>query len=222
MSRTCGCHASREDRRFCPSRSQEVARRQGFTGIDSASSGGRVLSRAVPSPLLAQDALFGERSDLGMEAVAEVQILETVNDERCSHSSVVGELDQVFDVADEEGGLDRVESEGEQIFRLPGVASLRTGFTFLESVNLVEVFQERACVMKRGPHRIAMRVALEEIVAGYRSHNMTRQQRGWKLAEKFCRVCEGSGYEILQSIRMGRMTALQKEAHWRCARHHRR
>ena len=75
--------------------------------------------------------------------MAEVQILETVNDERCSHSSVVGELDQVSDVADEEGGPDPVESEGEEqpIFRLPGVASLRTGFTFLESVNLVEVFR---------------------------------------------------------------------------------
>ena len=56
---------------------------------------------AVPSPLLAQDALFGERSDL-----------ETVNDERTaqdSHSSVVGELDQVSDVADED---DRLSEEG--------------------------------------------------------------------------------------------------------------
>ena len=147
---------------------------------------------AVPSPLLAQDASFGERSDLGMEPVAEVQILETVNDERDSHSSV-GELDQVSDVADEddrlseEGGPDPVESEGEEqpIFRLPGVASLRTGFTFLESVDLVEVFQERACVMKsvprflRGPYRIAMRVALEEIVAGYRSHNKDDTSGAW-------------------------------------------
>ena len=60
------------------------------------------------------------------------------------------------------------------------MASLRTGFTFLESVNLVEVFQERPRFL-RSPYRIAMRVALEEIVAGYRSHNMTRQERGWKL-----------------------------------------
>ena len=98
------------------------------------------------------------------------------------------------DVADEddrwseEGGPDPVESEGEEPpFQLPGVASLGTGFTFVESVNLVEVFQERACVMKsvprflRGPYRIAMRFALEEMVAGYRSHNLTRQERGWKL-----------------------------------------
>ena len=33
----------------------------------------------------------------------------------------------------------------------------------------------------RGPYGIAMRVALEEMVAGYRSHNLTRQERGWKL-----------------------------------------
>ena len=33
----------------------------------------------------------------------------------------------------------------------------------------------------RGPYRLAMRVALEEMVAGYRSHNLTRQERGWKL-----------------------------------------
>ena len=36
----------------------------------------------------------------------------------------------------------------------------------------------------RGP----MRVALEEIVAGYRSHNMTRQERGWKLFLLFPRM----------------------------------
>ena len=63
---------------------------------------------AVPSPHSAQDASFSERSDLGMEPVAEVQILETANDERTaqeSHSSVVRELDEVSDVADEDDRL---------------------------------------------------------------------------------------------------------------------
>ena len=43
-----------------------------------------------------------------IEPVAEVQILETANDERTaqeSHSSVVGELDEVSDVADEDDRL---------------------------------------------------------------------------------------------------------------------
>ena len=94
---------------------------------------------AVSSPHSAQDAFLGARSDLCMgdviEPVAEVPIMETVNDER---TSVVGELDRVSDVADEDdrwsedGGPDPVESEVEEQppFRLPGVASLMTGFTF--------------------------------------------------------------------------------------------
>ena len=147
----------------------------------------------VPSPQPAQDVFTGARPDLNMgdviEAVAEVPIMETVNDELTaqddSRSSVVGELDRV---SSQEGGPDPIKCkvDGVPLFRLPGVASMRTGFTFVESVNLVEVFQERACVMKsvprflRSPYRIAMRVALGGMVAGYRVHNLTRQERGWK------------------------------------------
>ena len=87
---------------------------------------------AVPSPHSAQDALFGEWSDLCRR---QSTMRGTAQDD--SHSSVVGELDQVSDVADEddrlseEGGPDPVESEVEE--QPQGVASLRTGFTFVET-----------------------------------------------------------------------------------------
>ena len=62
------------------------------------------------------------------------------------------------------------ESEEDDVpFRLPGVVTLRGAFASLDDVNLVEEFDERACVMKsvprfmNGPYRIAMRVALEEM-----------------------------------------------------------
>ena len=73
------------------------------------------------------------------------------------------------------------ESEEDDVpFRLPGVATLRGAFASLDDVNLVEEFDERACVMKsvprfmNGPHRIAMRVALD-------TTDEVRVERGWKL-----------------------------------------
>ena len=83
------------------------------------------------------------------------------------------------------GGVEDVASEAEEevIFQLPGVGTRRAGFVSLEAVVMEEEFDERACVMKsvprflRGPYRIAMRVALEEI----ESANNTRRELGWKL-----------------------------------------
>ena len=76
------------------------------------------------------------------------------------------------------------ESEEEEApFRLPGVAILRGAFASLDDVNLVEEFDERACVMKsvprfmQGPYRIAMRVALQEM----NSADEVQVERGWKL-----------------------------------------
>ena len=50
-------------------------------------------------------------------------------------------------IADEWSLVRKVESEVEKQppFRLPGVASLKTGFIFVESVNLVEVSGTRLC-----------------------------------------------------------------------------
>ena len=65
------------------------------------------------------------------------------------------------------------ESDDEIPFWLVSAATSRTAFRFIPTVNLVEVFQERACVMKSvprfltGPYRLA-RTALEKILAGCR------------------------------------------------------
>ena len=76
------------------------------------------------------------------------------------------------------------ESEEEDVpFRLPGMATLRGAFASLDDVNLLEEFDERACVMKSvprfmlGPHRIATRVALEDM----NTTDEVRVERGWKL-----------------------------------------
>ena len=83
------------------------------------------------------------------------------------------------------------ESEEEQApFRLPDVAILRGALASLDDVNLVEEFDETACVMNsvprfmRGPYRIAMRVALEEMI----SIEDVRVERGWKLFLPFAQI----------------------------------
>ena len=64
--------------------------------------------------------------------------------------------------------------------------AFREALRSLDEVNLEEVFQRRATVLKtipaclRGPCRNAMKVILDEIVAGWESSDMPRQERGWK------------------------------------------
>ena len=94
-----------------------------------------------------------------------------------------------IDGQSEVSGADEAESEVEPDppFRMPGVATLRAAFLLLDQVNLAVEMEERANVMKsvpkflRGPYRIAMRTALEEICGGRRSQEGVRQERGWKL-----------------------------------------
>ena len=68
-------------------------------------------------------------------------------------------------------------------FRLPGAIAKRRGFEPLDGVNLVEEFDERACLMKtvprflKGPYRIALRTVLEEINV----EDLGQQERWWKL-----------------------------------------
>ena len=93
------------------------------------------------------------------------------------------------------GGVEDVPSEAEEevTFQLPGVITRRAGFVSLEAVVMEEEFDERACVMKsvprflRGPYRIALRVALEEI----ESADDTRRELGWKLFYS-CRGCSST------------------------------
>ena len=94
-----------------------------------------------------------------------------------------------IDGQSEVSGVEEAESEVEPDppFRMPGVATLRAAFLLLDQVNLADEMKERASVMKsvpkflRGPYRIAMRTALEEICGGHRSQEGVRQERGWKL-----------------------------------------
>ena len=67
-------------------------------------------------------------------------------------------------------------------FRFPRLATFRGAFTNLDDVNLVEEFDERACVMKsvpgfvNGPCKIEMSVAMEEI----KTTDEVRVEKGWK------------------------------------------
>ena len=61
------------------------------------------------------------------------------------------------------------------------------GFASLDEVDLAEVFEVGACVMKsipkfmRGAYRWAMKVSLQEIQRGSAANNSTVETRGWKL-----------------------------------------
>ena len=86
------------------------------------------------------------------------------------------------DLAEEDGvgsegepqALSEEEEDDEVPFRLPAVVTLRAIFASLDVVNLTEEFDQRASVLKtvlyflKGPYRIAMRVALQEIEEGSR------------------------------------------------------
>ena len=69
---------------------------------------------------------------------------------------------------------------------LPSAAVQRAGFTQLDQWDLDVLFSRRASVMKTVPRflwgsfRIALRVAMEEIVAGTVRSNEIQQERGWK------------------------------------------
>ena len=84
------------------------------------------------------------------------------------------------------GGLEILsdqESEVEVPFPLPGAMAKRRGFESLDGVNLVEEFDERACLMKtvtrflKGCVQDRFEDSLEEINV----EDLGRQERGWKL-----------------------------------------
>ena len=70
---------------------------------------------------------------------------------------------------------------------LPSAAAQRTGFTQLDQWDVDDIFSRRASVMKIVPRflwgsfRIALKVAIEEILNGAARRNMVQQERGWKL-----------------------------------------
>ena len=97
-------------------------------------------------------------------------------DEDCAGSIVSG---------DEEPGELLVTAE--VLPMCPSVANQRRGFAQLDEVDLPDLFTCRASVMQTVPRflwgsfRAALKVALEEILEGYQSRSVVRQERGWKL-----------------------------------------
>ena len=98
-------------------------------------------------------------------------------------------------VVSEAGEMPEEEAELEEVpFRLPGVATLRAAFLNLDVVRLTEEFEERASVMKsvtrflKGPYRIAMRAALEEISEGGAGRTRFARNEGGSCS-CFCRGC---------------------------------
>ena len=103
-------------------------------------------------------------------------------------------------------------------------AGFREALQAIDEVNLDMVFRRRANVMKsvphilKGPYRNAMKVLLEEIVAGHDRGDILRHERGWKafmlLPRLLHRKCRGGkiGKEKLrerfESFRAGRWTSL--------------
>ena len=69
----------------------------------------------------------------------------------------------------------------------PRQSQCTVAFRMLEGVSLVEIFHRRACVMRfvplivRGAYRMAMRIALQEVVTGRDQNSEGRVSRGWKL-----------------------------------------
>ena len=140
------------------------------------------------------DSRNGVRREGGVAAVAPVGNLGVSGDESdrlLQETESVSSREFSTDIGGQSkiSGTDEGESEVEPDppSRMPGVATLRAAFLLLDHVNLAAEMEERASVMKsvpkflRGPNRIAMRTALENICGGRRGQEWARQERGWKV-----------------------------------------
>ena len=99
--------------------------------------------------------------------------------------------------SDSQGSSSFVSEEEEQEVEVPVVAGLppvrpsvaaqRSGFAQLDRWNVQEVFTRRASVMRTVPRflwgsfRVALKVALEEVLTGQSRRDVAQQERGWKL-----------------------------------------
>ena len=100
--------------------------------------------------------------------------------------SVEWSLDDNGSVVSGEEELESVEEPfGVEEFRgIP--AGVRDALRWLDGVDLNVVFQRRANVIKsvphflKGPFRNAMKVLIEEIVAGHERHDRMQEERAWK------------------------------------------
>ena len=105
------------------------------------------------------------------------------------------------------------------------LAGFRTAFRSMDEVDLGVIFRRRGVVMKsvpqclKGPFRNAMKVVLEEIIAGSDHHDIRREERAWKaflllprlLLHKRCRgekIGKEKFTERFQNFRAGRWDGL--------------
>ena len=134
------------------------------------------------------------------------------------------------EVGENESDIDSLDFLEENGSVVSGVAegtpaAFREALQAIDEVNLNMVFQRRANVMKSvphiltGPYRNAMKVLLEEVLAGHERGDILRQERGWKafmLLPRllFHRKCRGGkvGKEKLRerfdAFRAGRWASL--------------
>ena len=117
-----------------------------------------------------------------------------VESSRASHIEHSGsDTDSVEWILDDNGSVVSGEEEVESIEEPFGVeefrgipAGVRDALRWLDGVDLNVVFQRSANVMKsvphflRGPFRNAMKVLIEEIVAGHERQDGMREERAWK------------------------------------------
>ena len=102
-------------------------------------------------------------------------VLQFARDDRVPQESVE---------ADRQG--DDPQEEEDLIF-VPHSRAMAAGFRSLDEVNLEDVFEVRALVMKsipkflRGVFRGALKVSLQEIVRGQQRNDSEAESRGWKL-----------------------------------------
>ena len=111
-------------------------------------------------------------------------------DEEVTHAEVE---DRTTNVEEDQSDCSEVVGEGDEaevmqdLLLVPQRRTMSQGFASLDCVNLEEVFQVRALVMKtvpmfmRGAFRTALKVGLEEMNGGHSTGNEEVSTRGWKL-----------------------------------------
>ena len=115
-----------------------------------------------------------------------------------SETVSMGDVEQVREVvedwgsaASEAGSHFAEEDSTPDVFdadeaRMTG-PTIRAAFQSLDHVDLERMFQRRACVMRsvprilNGPFRVALRIAVQEILDGVTTRDVARQVRGWKV-----------------------------------------
>ena len=200
---------SRKRQRFSqattvPPESALDARQGDFTAESFQSAQRRVSKRLIlmggtvdPHPSLVDagdESVLVERcarTPRSQERIADAVPVETSSPHRQEEEASSNEQSDKESIS----GVSEVECEHEQpsppdpVLIPDSIRNAATGRAFrsLDLVNLRDMFEQRANLMKavpqclRGPFRAGMRLALAEVEVGRRERNELRKLRGWKL-----------------------------------------